>query len=62
VPLADDDGRVRALIRFEYGAGTAVATTLRAQVIADAVQRRRGKGRPTRASLALRLDILEPEI
>ncbi|WP_460795861.1 primosomal protein N' family DNA-binding protein [Microbacterium sp. GXF0217] len=63
VPLADeDDGRVRALIRFDYGAGTAVATTLRAQTIADGVQRRRGKGRPTRASLALRLDILEPEI
>ena len=62
VPLADDDGRVRALVRFEYAAGSAVATALRAQVIADGVQRRRGKGRPARASLSLRLDILEPEI
>ncbi|WP_243225664.1 primosomal protein N' [Microbacterium sp. CIAB417] len=62
VPVADGEGRVRALVRFEYGAGPAVASTLRAQVIADAVQRRRGRGRPAKATLGVRLDILEPEI
>ncbi len=62
LPIADDDGRVRVLIRFGYSLGTAVAQTLRALVVADAAQRRRAKGRPARAGLAVRLDILEPEI
>lgn len=62
VPLADEEGRVRALVRFEYGLGAAVAAALRARVVADAVQRRRGKGKAVRPTLAVRLDILEPEI
>ncbi|GAB3599200.1 primosomal protein N' family DNA-binding protein [Microbacterium tumbae] len=62
LPVPGDEGRVRALIRFGYGIGAAVATTLRALVVADAVQRRRAKGRPARAGLSVRLDILEPEI
>lgn len=62
VPVEGDEGRVRALVRFDYGAGSAVAASLRALVVADAVQRRRTKGRPARAGLSVRLDILEPEI
>lgn len=61
VPLDDGDGRVRALVRFGYAQGAAVAGALRAVVVADAAQGRRGKGR-ARASLSLHLDILEPEI
>lgn len=60
LPL-DDDGRVRALVRFGYAAGAAVAATLRAAVVADAAQSRRPRGRP-RVSLSVHLDILEPEI
>ncbi|SJN22584.1 Helicase PriA essential for oriC/DnaA-independent DNA replication [Microbacterium esteraromaticum] len=56
-----DDGRVRALVRFGYAAGQTVASTLRAVVVADAAQSRRGRGR-VRATLAVHLDILEPEI
>lgn len=61
VPLENDDERVRALVRFGYAQGTAVAAALRAEVVADAAQSRRGKGRP-RVSLSVHLDILEPEI
>ncbi|MEV7630851.1 primosomal protein N' [Microbacterium sp. NPDC089318] len=60
VPI-DDDGRVRALIRFPYAAGQDVADTLRASVVADAAQSRRGRGRQ-RIPLAVHLDILEPDI
>src|SRR5690606_9473978 len=41
-----DDGRVRALVRFGYAAGQSVAGVLRAAVVADAAQRRRGRGAP----------------
>lgn len=60
VPL-DDDGRVRALVRFPYAAGQDVADTLRASVVADAAQSRRGRGRQ-RIPLSVHLDILEPDI
>ncbi|MFD5225472.1 primosomal protein N' [Microbacterium sp. NPDC058342] len=56
-----DDGRVRALVRFGYASGAAVAASLRAAVVADAAKNRRGRGGP-RASLSVHLDILEPEI
>ncbi|MFB4351834.1 primosomal protein N' [Microbacterium sp. LS_15] len=64
VPVESDDvpPRVRALVRFDYGAGTRVATTLRAAVVAEAVAARRGKGRSSRATLTVRLDILDPEL
>ena len=62
VPIENDDSRVRALIRFEYGAGTAVATTLRAAVVAEAVKRRRGRGQSNRIPLSVRLDMLDPEL
>lgn len=64
VPVESDDvpPRVRALVRFEYGAGTRVATALRAAVIAEAVASRRGKARNSRSALSVRLDILDPEL
>lgn len=60
VPIGDE-GRMRALVRFEYAAGHAVASALRATVVAEAAQARRGRGRQ-RIPLAVHLDILEPEI
>ncbi|WEK59823.1 MAG: primosomal protein N' [Candidatus Microbacterium colombiense] len=64
VPIDSDDvpPRVRALVRFEYGAGTRVVTLLRAAVVAEAVASRRGRGRNPRNTLAVRLDILDPEL
>jgi primosomal protein N' (replication factor Y) len=64
VPIESDDypPRVRALVRFEYGAGVKVAATLRAAVVAEAVSNRRGKGKSTRSTLSVRLDILDPEL
>ena len=62
VPIDSDDGRVRALARFEYGAGAAVASRLRASVVAEAVKRRRGRGQVNRIPLSVRLDMLDPEL
>lgn len=64
VPVESDDlpPRVRALVRFEYGAGSRVATVLRAAVVAEAVNGRRGKARNTKSTLTVRLDILDPEL
>jgi primosomal protein N' (replication factor Y) len=64
VPVESDDipARVRALVRFEYGAGTRVVTALRAAVIAEAVASRRGRGKNPRSTLTVRLDILDPEL
>ncbi|MFK3679137.1 primosomal protein N' [Microbacterium sp. NPDC090218] len=64
VPVESDDvpPRVRALVRFDYGAGSRVATALRAAVVAEAVSGRRRKGRPTKSTLSVRLDILDPEL
>lgn len=64
VPVESDDvpPRVRALVRFDYGAGGRVATTLRAAVVAEAVASRRGRGKNPRSTLTVRLDILDPEL
>lgn len=62
VPIETDEGRVRALVRFEYAAGTPVATRLRASVVAEAVKRRRGRGQGNRIPLSVRLDMLDPEL
>lgn len=64
VPVESEDfpPRVRALVRFDYGAGTKVAAALRAAVVAEAVNSRRGKGRSARSALTVRLDILDPEL
>lgn len=64
VPIESDDAppRVRALVRFDYGAGGRVATALRAAVVAEAVASRRGRGKNPRSTLTARLDILDPEL
>ncbi|MGW9269379.1 primosomal protein N' family DNA-binding protein [Microbacterium sp. NPDC055599] len=64
VPVEGDDDppRVRALVRFDYGAGVRVATVLRAAVVAEAVNGRRGRARAARSALTVRLDILDPEL
>lgn len=60
VPVGDD-ARMRALVRFGYGAGQSVAATMRAAVVAEAAAGRRGRGR-ARIPLSVHLDILEPDI
>lgn len=64
VPIDSDDipPRVRALVRFDYSVGSRVATALRAAVVAEAVSSRRGRGKNPRSTLAVRLDILDPEL
>lgn len=63
VETGDDPPRVRALVRFDYGAGVRVADALRAAVVAAAVGgRRRGRGKAVRSALSVRLDILDPEL
>jgi primosomal protein N' (replication factor Y) len=64
VPIESDDipPRVRALVRFDYSVGSRVANTLRAAVVAEAVSSRRGRGKNPRSTLAVRLDILDPEL
>ena len=60
-------GLVRTILRFDYARGTAVATTLRAQLIKAATSRRRPPGKagvpargPGSANLRIRLDDVEP--
>ncbi|MFT3798980.1 primosomal protein N' [Microbacterium sp.] len=69
VPLAaghnaDDSGLVRALVRFDYGHGKAVAEQLRAAVVAEALRgRRAAKGRTApRTTLRVRLDVPELDL
>ena len=62
VPIDGEEGRVRALIRFEYAAGASVAGTLRAAVVAEAAGRRRRRGQGNRIPLSVRLDMLDPEL
>ncbi|WP_200847015.1 primosomal protein N' [Microbacterium sp. 18062] len=59
----EDPPRARALVRFDYGSGKAVAQTLRAAVIADAVQGRRGRGPGApRNTLRVRVDVPDPDL
>jgi primosomal protein N' (replication factor Y) len=53
----------RALVRFDYASGAAVARSLRASVIADAVRGRRPRraGAP-RNTLKVRFDLLDPDL
>ncbi|WP_224785846.1 primosomal protein N' family DNA-binding protein [Microbacterium caowuchunii] len=61
----EDPPRYRALVRFDYALGKPVTQTLRAAVIADAVQarkgRRRGPGAP-RNTLRVRVDVPDPDL
>ncbi|QEW03105.1 primosomal protein N' [Microbacterium lushaniae] len=60
-----DTPTARALVRFDYATGRAVAESLRAAVVADAARARartRGKGTPARNTLRVRFDIPEPDL
>ncbi|MCD1267316.1 primosomal protein N' [Microbacterium sp. MEC084] len=57
----------RALVRFDYARGAAVATSLRASVVSEAVSARSARkgsarSRAPRNMLTARLDIVEPEL
>ncbi|KAA9086721.1 primosomal protein N' family DNA-binding protein [Microbacterium radiodurans] len=57
-PVPGEEGSVRALVRFEFSAGRAVAESLRAAVIAQALRgRRRGSVPGPRNTLRVRLDV-----
>lgn len=63
VPIEGDaDGRERALVRFPYAEGARVADTLRAAVVAEAMGRRRIRGKTPRTTLSVRLDVTEPDL
>lgn len=63
VPVAEDGGAgVRALVRFDYGAGVAVAASLRGAVIAGALRGHRARTGPKRASLRVHMDVADPEL
>lgn len=63
-PVALDEQRVRAILRFDYSHGAAVAERLRAELIASATRRPRPlPGRATRRRMPLlrvRVDDSEP--
>jgi len=62
-PVPGEEGHVRALVRFEYAQGKAVAEQLRAAVIAEALRGRRGrKDRGPRTTLRVRLDVPELDL
>lgn len=62
-PVPREDGLVRALVRFDYGSGRAVAESLRASVVAEALRgRRRGKDPGPRNTLKVRLDVPELDL
>jgi primosomal protein N' (replication factor Y) len=60
VPVAEPDGGVRAIVRFDYAVGGAVAAHLRALVVKNATSRRpkagRGAGFRPPPTLRVRLD------
>jgi primosomal protein N' (replication factor Y) len=68
VPLEADPDAVRALVRFDYPHGRAVADSLRASVVRAALRSRsrpRGPGGGSRTpgnTLRVRLDIPDPEL
>lgn len=62
-PVPVDDGLERAIVRFDYGAGPAVAKELRAEMIRVATERRRPvAGRPVRRPPVLRVRFDDPEV
>jgi primosomal protein N' (replication factor Y) len=73
-PVPTEEGAVRALVRFEYGQGRAVADTLRSAVVTDALQARRssrdrggrsgarGSRSAPRSTLRVRLDVPELDL
>ncbi|HET6672375.1 MAG TPA: hypothetical protein VFG92_03285 [Agromyces sp.] len=62
-PAPTDDDLERAVVRFDYGAGAAVARELRAEMIRAATERRRPvAGRPVRRPPVLRVRFDDPEV
>ena len=62
-PAAVDDGLERAIVRFDYGAGTRVARELRAEMIRVATERRRPvAGRGPRRPVVLRVRFDDPDV
>lgn len=62
-PSGVDDGLDRAIVRFDYSAGTAVAKALRAEMIRVATERRRPvAGRPPKRPAVLRVRFDDPEV
>lgn len=69
-PVPAGDETVRALVRFDYGSGRAVAESLRAAVVAEAVSARQARRRATsergartpRTTLRVRLDVPELDL
>ncbi|HEX4442457.1 MAG TPA: primosomal protein N' [Galbitalea sp.] len=64
-PVETGPGTVRTILRFDYAAGTEIATDLRSELIRSATSRRRalgGKsnGGPAPAGLRVRFDDVEP--
>jgi primosomal protein N' (replication factor Y) len=65
IAVGDDSALQRALVRFEYAQGRAVAESLRASVVHAALTSRRTpreRGPRARNTLKVRLDVLEPEL
>ncbi len=59
----EDVPTARALVRFDYGVGAAVAASLRGSVVAAALRGRRGRGaRNNRTTLRVRLDVADPQL
>lgn len=61
-PKPADEGRVRALVRFDYNRGQRVASTLRAVVVSEAMARRARSQAGSRTTLSVRFDMLDPEL
>jgi primosomal protein N' (replication factor Y) len=63
-PVDVEGGGVRAIVRFDYAVGAAVASTLRAEVVRNATSRRKraaGSGAsPPLPTLKVRFDDTEP--
>jgi primosomal protein N' (replication factor Y) len=62
-PTAVEEGLDRAIVRFDYAAGAAVAKALRAEMIRVATERRRPvAGRPPKRPAVLRVRFDDPEV
>ncbi|CAN5181959.1 primosomal protein N' [soil metagenome] len=62
-PVPTEGGGLRAIVRFDYAAGAAVASALRAELIRNASSRRRriaGQPRPALPTLRVRFDDADP--
>lgn len=61
-PVTTDPGMVRAIVRFAYSEGDAVASSLKAAVVRNASRRRSPKGGAGRSAPTLRIRFDDPEL